>query len=189
MWHLELRSCGQVHANAPAVIPLLNLAYQFLLPITSAETAAQALHALPSHYAAMYVGFPLMHISRQLTGVLPPHVQVAKRTDTVRVLVAIACEMPLRGNLRCLDSQGVARTDHLPKTIGAAAPLAAGIASPTTYRGCPFMGMSASGRGILPVTAHPHRLDLAATGHLVKVDVRILCGVHLRNQLRVFIFQ
>ena len=130
-----------------------------------------------------------MYISRQLTGVLPPHNGVAKGTDTVRVLVAIACGMPLRGNLRCLDSQGVARTDHPPNTIGAATPLVAGIASPITYFGRPFMGMSASGRGILPVMAHPHHLDIAAAGHLLKVDVRILCGVHLRNQLRVFIFQ
>jgi hypothetical protein len=116
MWHFEARSWGQVHASAHAVISLLNSPYQFCLPITSAETAAQALHALPGHYAAIYLGFPIMHISRQLTGVLPPHSQIAKRTDIVRVLVAIACDMPLRGNLRCLDSQGVARTDHPPRT-------------------------------------------------------------------------
>ena len=141
------------------------------------------LHALPGHYAAFHLGFPLMHISRQLTGVLPPHSRVAKRTDAVRVLVAIACGMPVRGNLRCLGGQGVARTDHPPKTIGAASPLTAGIASPMSYPGSPFMGMSASGRGTLPVMTHPHRLDTAAAGHLVKFDVRILCGVHLRNQL------
>jgi hypothetical protein len=122
-----------------------------------------------------------MYISRQFTGVLPPHNGVAKGTDTVRVLVAIACGMPLRGNLRCLDNQGVARTDHPPNTIGAPTPFVAGNASPLKYPGCPFMGVIASGRGILPFMTHPHCLDVAAAGHSLKVDVRIICGVHLRN--------
>ena len=158
-------------------------------PLLVAERAAQTLHVPPGPHAASYLGFPLMHIPCQLTGVLPPHNRLAESANLIRMPVAIACGMPLGSDLQCIDSQRIAWTHQMPplRAIGAAIPLALLIASTLTNWGLPFVRMCASRWSLLAVVAHPHRHNPAAAGHLVKIDVAVLCGVQLLNELRVFI--
>ena len=128
-----------------------------------------------------------MNLASDLTDVLPPHHKMAESTDLIRLLVTIARWMPLRGNLRGLESQRVAWAHHLSRTEGTAGPSAIFVARAIIYSRSPHVGMCASRRSVLAVIAQPNCLDSAATRHFINVDVIILSGMQLSNQLWVLI--
>ena len=130
-----------------------------------------------------------MNLASDLTDVLPPHPKRTGSTDLIRLLVTIVRRMPLRSNLRCLESQRVAWAHHHPSTKMAAMPSAILAASAVPHSHSPYVGMGASRRGVLAIIAQPHCLDLAATRHLIKIYVIVLCGVQLSDQLWKLISQ